>query len=331
MELSVVFSSGMVFAKGKPVRIFGTGCGRAVISFAGISKSVVSDSDFWCVEFPPLEYGGPYELSFFESEKTLVLSDIYIGEVYLFSGQSNMAMTLGETNTANTLYEDNNALRYLAVSPASDKISWEYAKREEISAWSALGYLVSREIVADRNIRVGIILCASGATVIETWMPSGALSKIGINIPMEEKYPDHYKEMYAAKNIDGFLYSTKLSLIMPYSLSGVVWYQGESDASEAEGRVYARELCELIRIWRSDFRDERLPFCIVEIADCDSRIALGPGWRMIQEAQSKIPSLCKNTYEVISRDICETDAIHPPTKDKLAVRIADVIKKNFFN
>lgn len=329
MRLGEIFSSGMVFAAKRPIKIFGYGMGEASVTFAGITKNVISESEKWCVEFPPMEYGGAYELAFTENGNTVLIDDIYIGEVYLFSGQSNMAFKLYESNAEQSAYQADERLRYIAICPADEVASWERAGRENISIWSALGYFVGKEIAENKDIHIGIILCASGATVIESWVPEGTFSKIGINIPMGDKYPDHYKKPYAAKNKDAFLYNTKLSLVIPYVISGVVWYQGESDASVAEGEVYERELCELINVWRADFECADLPFCIVQIADCDSRIALGPGWRMIQDAQAKISEHFPNTYTVVSRDVCESDNIHPPTKDKLAHRIAQVIQTRF--
>ena len=329
MRLADIFTSSMVFAANRPIRIFGYGAGTATITFAGHTKVIESKEDFFCTELPAMEYGGPYTLTFTEGEHTVTLEDIYVGEVFLFSGQSNMDMYLSQTNTDPSAYEDIDTLRYAAVPPSPQDFSWSRATRERVGNWSALGYLVGREIGKEKGIPVGIICCAKGASAIESWMPEGALERIGIQIPLEEKFIDHYHEQYGEWNHDGDLYKSKLSRVIPFAISGVVWYQGESDASEAEGRVYERELQEMIRIWREKFMDGALPFVIVQIADCKSRIALGPGWRLVQEAQEKVSQSTPAAYTVISRDVCETDDIHPQTKDKLAARIAEVIKKNF--
>lgn len=331
MRLGDVFTSGMVLAARRPIRIFGYGSGEASVSFNGIQRTVRSEAEDWCVEFPAMEYGGPYELSFVTGDATVVLRDVYVGEVYLFAGQSNMSFPLVESSSDASVYEDNDKLRYLWVSPLPDGIAWCRARRDGVGHWSALGYLAGREIVRDRGVHVGIIGCATGASVIESWMPAGALERIGISIPMNLKNGNHYDERYAGWNFDGALYQSKLRRVAPLALSGVVWYQGESDASEAEARVYGRELSELIRIWRDDFGDAALPFVIVQIADCESRIVQGPGWRMLQAAQERLPDEVPHTYTVISRDVCETDDIHPKTKDKLAARIAAVIREHFFD
>ena len=206
----------------------------------------------------------------------------------------------------------------------------EAASRETVGEWSALGYLVGRAIAKEKKIHVGIVLCAVGASVIESWMPEGALRKIGIDIPVEEKFIDHTHEVYGAGNGDGYLYKNKLSRLHPLALSGAVWYQGESDASALEGLVYERELCEMIRIWREDFKDATLGFVIVQLADTQARIALGDGWRLVQKAQERISTHFPRTYTVISRDVCETDDIHPQTKTVLAERIAKELRAHFF-
>ena len=328
MKLADIFGSGMVLAANKPIRIFGYGVGRATISFAGVCAEVISDANSWCVELPCMEYGGPYVLEFCTGDKMTRLDDIYIGEVYLFGGQSNMTMLLDETNTSDELYVNDDRIRHVTINPIPEDISnWEHATKTSIGKWSALGYLVCKEIAEEKNIHVGAILCARGASVIETWMPEGALEAIGITIPPTGKHRNHFDREF---NVDGLLYNTKLCRVIPFANSGVVWYQGESDASEAEGKVYCRELAELIRIWRENFRDKSLPFTVVQIADCYERIAEGPGWRMIQTAQTEITDKVENVYTVISRDICETDAIHPPTKDSLAKRIAAVVKNYYF-
>ena len=97
MKLASIFTSGMVLQKGKPIRIFGTGAGRGSISAFGESRSFVSEDDSWLVEFEPREYGGPYEICLTLGEENFVLEDVYVGEVWLAGGQSNMELTLFRT------------------------------------------------------------------------------------------------------------------------------------------------------------------------------------------------------------------------------------------
>ena len=331
MKLNPIFSDHAVFAANKKISIFGSGRGRATVRLGEFSVDIRSDADTWCIELPKMDYGGPYTLEFSSDEEKKTLSDIYIGEVFLFSGQSNMSCALTYTNTPKEYYSDSQPLlRYTQIADAGIAIPWCPADGVDTAAWSALGYIAGKECLLKKGVAIGVICCAQGASVIESWMPEGTLEKIGIRLSAEEKFLDHYHEEYGIWNSDAFLYNQRLSLVIPYTLSGVVWYQGESDASPAEGALYLRELEALIRVWRHDFKNPLLPFVVVQLADTTSRIALGEGWHLIQRAQEEISALVPMVYTVISRDISETDDIHPPSKHALACRIAKTILENIF-
>ena len=330
MKLSPIFTSNAVFPANKPIRIFGTGKGECEIEFAGIKKKIISENEAWCEELPAMEYGGPFSLRFSSGETALTLENIYIGEVYLFSGQSNIAFMLCSSNTPKEMYEEIENLHLFNMSPLlTGDECWKMAEHGVIEEFSALGYLVGNEISKKKNIPVGIITCSQGASVIDSWLPKGTLDKLGISFSEDEMHRDRFGE-YGEWNSEGYLYNKKLTRILPYSLSGVIWYQGESNAAEGESLYYERLLRELIKIWREKFNSETLPFTIVQLADTHERIAEGYGWEAIQNAQEKVAKSEENTYLAISKDICETDDVHPMSKIKLAKRISEIILKHYF-
>jgi len=332
MDLNKIFTSNMVFPRRKPIRIYGSGKGKVEILFGGCKKTLTSDSENWMVEFPPMEYGGPHIMEVIFEDKTVTLTNIYIGEVFLFAGQSNMEFKMKETNYPKEKYASNSKIRIFStdrIEKGKDKFSsddgWVVCNENNVADLSALAYLTSINLAQNTNIAIGVIVCYQGASVIESWVPCGAFKKIDIDIAPEGKFIDHRNEKYSAWNKDGTLYSFALSQVMPFSLSAVIWYQGESDTSEEEGKVYLDELCTLIKIWRKDFSNENLPFAVVQIADCKSRLT--NGWLLVQKAQKDVEEKLSNVKTVISKDVCETDEIHPKTKDKLAKRIYMVLKQ----
>ena len=115
MELSSIFTSNAVFPANNPIRIFGVGSGKCEIEFAGIKKKAESSEETWCVEFPAMEYGGPYTLEVVLNGEKITLSDIYIGEVYLFAGQSNMQFKLKMSNTPEEMYVSDNRIRFTPI------------------------------------------------------------------------------------------------------------------------------------------------------------------------------------------------------------------------
>ena len=326
MNIASICSSHMVFAAGKPIRVFGRGTGTARISFAGITRTVISKESKWCTEFPPMQYGGPYTMTVSFKTETIKLEDIFIGEVFLFAGQSNMQFKMGESDAALDNCKSDGRLRLFSADRIEDtdffkaKDGWVICQKEQIKYWSAVASLTSRNIAEQTNIAVGAIACYQGASVIESWLPKGSCEKLGINIPTEQKHADHLYPEYRLWNSDGTLYEFALPQIAPFSLSAAVWYQGESDTFGDEAKIYHNELKELIKVWRNDFKNSLLPFIVVQLADFAERN--DNNWALIQQAQLKIQDSAENVKTVIAADVCEDNDIHPKSKDKLSDRIA---------
>jgi sialate O-acetylesterase len=328
MKLNKIFTSHMVFPHNLPIRIYGEGTETVKIEFAGMVKTADSIDHKWIVEFPPMEYGGPYTMTVIEGKEKVVLEDIYVGEVYLFAGQSNMQFKMKASNTPPEMYQSNNMLRLYSPDRIektdyySPDHGWVLCEKEFVTEWSALAYLAGNRIQENKNVAIGIIVCYQGASIIESWVPRGSFDNINVQAPIKHK--EHIFKEHGAWNGNGTLYAYAISQVIPYSLSAVVWYQGESDASPEEGLIYAEELCVLIDIWRKDFQNEKLPFVIVQIADYLPRA--DEGWRRIQEAQLEVQSMRPFVQTVISSDVCENDDIHPKTKHKLAARISVMLE-----
>ena len=332
MKPDSIFTSHMVFAVNKPIRVYGEGEGEIRVDFAGVSKVVQCKDGKWFAEFEPMSYGGPYELNMISDNEEVVLNDIYVGEVYLCAGQSNIEFKMKGSNTPEELYKSNELLRYFSVDKiaendyfgASD--GWVLSEKETIKEWSAIGYLTGSEICHRKDVAVGVICCNQGSSVIESWVPQGTFEKMGIDIDDSLKSKSHIEYNW---NEHGALYNIQLSQVFPFSVSGVIWYQGESDAFPDEGKVYLDELCEMIKIWRKAFDDEKMKFVIVQIADYPELWEVMPptkeGWKLIQQAQLDVSEKMENVVTVISKDVCETDNIHPKTKTKLAKRIVEVL------
>ena len=323
MRPSPLFRSHMVVQAGKPIKVFGTGDVAAVVRFNGVTTRCVASNGTWCATLPPQAYGGPYVLEMDFGGRTEVCDDVYVGEVYVMAGQSNMQFKLEESNTPEESYADVPLMRSFTTlrpepEPYSPKDGWIVCTRGNAGKWSALGYLFGKAVSEKKGVAVGIVNCYQGAATVETWMPAALSGQPRFALPREEQDPAHWCYPW---NKAGWMYDHAFRLLVGYPVGGVVWYQGESNSGKGEYKVYAELVAELIGQWRKDLLDENLPFAVVQIADLEVR--RDDAWKGIQEAQTRIPSLCPGVTAVKCADTCETNTIHPPTKAPLAARLVD--------
>ena len=116
------------------------------------------------------------------------------------------------------------------------------------------------------------------------------------------------------------LYHTMLRRIAPYTLAGVLWYQGESDDIRAQ--IYDVLLTALIENWRRDWHDDELPFIIVQLPmfrfmdEPDTQ-----SWAYIREAQEKVFRTVKNTGLAAALDCGELNNLHPTDKAPIGHRL----------
>lgn len=130
----------------------------------------------------------------------------------------------------------------------------------------------------------------------------------------ENKYPGpmNCKNPYRP----GGLYECMLKRVMPYTLRGFLYYQGESD--DHKPNMYYKLFTRMIQQWREDWEDDTLPFLFVQLPM--HRYSQDPdykNWPLIREAQMRAYQTLKNTGIAVALDCGEFNEIHP--KDKLPV------------
>ena len=330
MKLNQIFTNHMVFQANKPIRVFGEGRGTVTVEFMGETVTKAVETDKWLVEMPSHDYGGPYEMTVTLNDEMVILNDVYIGEVYLLAGQSNIEFSVEGSSYPEEQCENYPLVRAfmqdrLVPSPnIRSEHGWMLCEKEMAKFWSAIGYHASLKISKEKNIAVGMVFCYKGASVIESWLPRETALKPEYCIPFEERYLSRSTEKDSPHNEAGALYNATQQKIVPYVFSAVVWYQGESNTGSRDYKIYENQLKDLICKWREDFMDEKLPFLVVAISDFDAR--KDDAWRKIQEIQMGIEDKLPDVISVKSADVCESFDIHPPTKTALAERIANILQ-----
>ena len=135
------------------------------------------------------------------------------------------------------------------------------------------------------------------------------------------------------QNLPTTLYNAVLYPLAPYALSGIVWYQGESNTGNPA--PYGDYLRKLMGGWRALWNDPSLPFCIVQLANHDGRQQTGmprpivyeanpvnSNWARLREAQRQATIGDEHAATACLIDLGETVDIHPLRKKEAAERVA---------
>ncbi|MEN9840315.1 MAG: hypothetical protein RL376_115, partial [Verrucomicrobiota bacterium] len=110
------------------------------------------------------------------------------------------------------------------------------------------------------------------------------------------------------------LYQGMIVPLQPYSLRGVIWYQGESNARRAD--AYRTLFPALIRDWRAQWGQGEFPFLFVQIAPYKDQPP------EIRDAQLHTWRTTPNTAMVVTTDVGDAQDIHPTRKEPVGARLA---------
>lgn len=324
LTLNPIFTDGAILQAEKPVRVFGEGEGTVTVTLFDTTVTAEKTEGGWLATLPAQPYGGPYTMTVNLDGEERTLTDIWFGDVYMLGGQSNMQfkmhgrMQLGFKDELRS----NEDVRLFTIDRPQvgdrfhPKDGWVPLLEQHAIAFSAIGYYLGH-LLSGRGRKIGLVACYQGASVIQSWLPPEVSSRP--DLQTTDLFRDH--EAYPQWNTFSLLYNSMITKLAPFTFSHILWYQGESNITMGEAELYPAMLEELIKSWRAVFLDEALPFIVIQIADYTPRLRHLP-WQMIQTAQLAIEKKLPNVRTVISRDICETNDIHPPTKLPLARRIA---------
>ena len=157
-----------------------------------------SNNGAFKITLPPMEPAGPLTLQISDTDgcDQLTYYDIYIGNVYLIAGQSNMALTLGD---ANDIQQENpdNLIRQFALkkqallNPSNTECDecWQTAKGDTLKNLSAVGFYFAREMRKHcPDIAVGLVNSSYGGTNIEAWISRESLRKSSITQNEVKRY-----------------------------------------------------------------------------------------------------------------------------------------------
>ncbi len=201
MRLSSLFSDGMVLQRGSRTRMNGEAVPGSIIKVefeSRVYETAAGNDGSFCITFNELKPGGPYEMILFsdetgteESPNKLLLKDIYVGDVWLLSGQSNMQLPVARVRVR---FEDEVRT---AIEPAirsfevplqycfGEQIQtlhegrWKGLSQETVNQFSAAGFFMARALYKKHGIPIGLVQTAIGGITVESYMSEESLEEAG--------------------------------------------------------------------------------------------------------------------------------------------------------
>lgn len=188
LELPYLIGDGMVVQRGQLIPVWGQAAPgtNLLLEFDGEQKDVIVAKDgHWRTEFSVHPAGGPFELSIKGDGQERDINDIWVGDVWVCSGQSNMEWVLRNVinGEQEVLQATDSLIRHFevphtwAVSPESQLAggAWEASSPDVAGDFTAVGYFFAKNLRQDLDVPIGLINSNWGGSNIESWMEAGLL------------------------------------------------------------------------------------------------------------------------------------------------------------
>lgn len=201
VRLPHLFADHMVIQRDRPVKVWGWADKNETVEVRfnnQIKKAKADKYGNWMLFLDKMSFGGPYIMEIKGKSNHFSLNDIYVGDVWLCSGQSNMEMPVHGWGSVDNYQEEIKNAEYplirafnvskgMDVKPKSDcDGAWAVCSPQSVADFSAVAYFFARKLNKELNIPIGIINSSWGGTEIESWIATDAYQKL----------PKHFKEKY---------------------------------------------------------------------------------------------------------------------------------------
>jgi len=194
LRLPALVGDNMVLQQGRALPIWGWAAPQEKVTVSFLSKDYTTQAGAdgkWMVQLAPAKAGGPHSMTIRGATDKIEIKNILIGEVWLCSGQSNMALDFNygpvkARYAAVIAGSRNDQIRQLLINrtygsfPADDAKSsgWKSAAPETLPPFSAAAYFFARSLYEQYKVPIGLINSSYGGTLAEAWTSAEGLRSL---------------------------------------------------------------------------------------------------------------------------------------------------------
>lgn len=246
---------------------------------------------------------------------------------------------------------DRDALRKMTADNYFAWSGWQPATPESAASFSAVAWHFGRRLrELNPDVPVGLIHNAIGGTPMESWIPESTLLADPelqrlVTIPWySENHPNYPKwcGLRGRQNLakyfaspdgpvphhpfePGFLFEAGIAPFSKFPVSGFLWYQGESNATQDGANSPPinpawnhRLFLSLISSWREVRQARELPFVFAQLP------GLNRNWPLFREMQLETAAADPNVHMAVTIDVGHPTNVHPPDKRPVGRRMAEL-------
>ena len=366
LKLGTGFTDNMVLQRNQPITIYGSANGGDVVevSFKGQKRAAITNEyGKWEVVFLAQIQGGPYEMTVKSNQKSIVLKNILIGDVWFCSGQSNKVFQLQQSENGNEeikkglpnarirlfnfkdLRETDNTIWDSITLAKTNRLEffsgkWTECNAENAKDFSAIAYYFAKKITTEENVPIGLIQVAVGGSPIESWI-------------------DRYTLEHDDKVVDALTNWRKSDFIMPWvrtradmnlknasnpkqrhPYDSAYNYEAgvknftkfpingviwyQGESNAHNVELYEHLLPEMVKSWRKAW-NSNFPFYYVQLSSLNR-----PTWPAFRDAQNRIQKIIPNSGMAVSMDYGDSTDVHPIRKKEIGDRLALLALKNTY-
>ncbi len=360
LSLPAIYSDNMVIQRDKPFVVKGTAnAGDEVIVKLGKKKVKAQTNEWgeWQVAFAPMKADGKsYTMTVECGKEKMTYSNIAVGEVWLCSGQSNMAFMVKESShieqsLANVKGKD---IRLYDMKPrvitnnvewdSLDLVklnnhdyylptSWQMQNEQNVNDFSAVAYHFGAMLADSLNVPVGLICNAVGGAPAEAFIDRKTLEfhPVLVDILYNWKGNDMIQDWCRGRASKNIAKSSNNMQRHPYEpcylyetgIMPIAHYPIKGAIwYQGESNAHNVELHEvifptLIDSWRKTWNDAEMPFYFVQLSSINR-----PSWPHFRDSQRRMAAEIPNCDFAVSSDKGHPSDVHPKEKAPVGERLA---------
>ena len=361
LKVPLLYGENMVLQRNEPIHFKGTANYNEEITIKFNNKTQTTTTDFngnWKIAFEPLPAGGPFSLKITSPNISININNVYVGEVWLASGQSNMDFKVHSMESAETVLKDSineniflfsmdgkalsgkefseeellncNATSYFETS------GWQQTTTKNLENFSAVAYAFGYNLQKKLNVPVGIICNAIGGSPIQSWISRESMEQKHITVDLlnDTHLNPHVDSWVADRILLNMKNSnaTKIKARHPYQPTilfdaGILPLKNygikgviwyQGESNADRTDLHTTLFKMLVKDWRFHFNNPELPFYFVQLSSLER-----PTWGTFRDSQRKLLAI-PNTGMAVSSDVGNKTDVHPKKKWIVGERLSKV-------